>query len=433
MATNLHRRAFLRLLGLAALSQSAAGCGLMQGIDRLLATEMDQLLPSPLPVTPASDPTETASPMTHLLPTENLLPAGTDLASPLLQDNPPLTGKDPGIFETWQEIPLQRLTGRDFFGQLTTPLALLDPGLLQPGHDYLLSFYVRSAGETPAYFWMRPLTNLQAFGHGPKMATDQVRRVWQVLRALEGGRVTAIQDPAQPLEVQGQEALYWLFQGSSTNSWQIDLRLGGFALQDLGDSGAALRSGVAVMGDSTTEGFSAGHDHPMSHEWSTHAAARLNVPFYNRAHHGWATWHMIEDWDERITPLAPYCRYCILQGGLNDLAIGFDTVHIQENFQWMWSTAEAQGMLPLIATITPYNVIANSGQEGNRQALNEWIRGTFPRVLDFDAVVRDPSDPSSLRKEDGWFGDGGHFDQQAKLALGEYVAGWEGWELPAPA
>lgn len=418
MHTHLNRRAFLRLAGLGGLALGSTACGLADEVERLLA--------SPTPVTPIPWPTKTPAPFSNLWPDE----AG--LASPLLVDNPPLAFKDPATAESWQDFPLQRLVGRDFFGQLSTPLAEL--GLnLQPGHDYLLSYYVRSASPEEVLFWMRPLASMQAYGHGPKLAGVQVRRAWQVVRALGPRQVAEIRDPARPLEEQTSDTLTWLFQGASNDGWQVDLRLGGFMLEDLGEFGeAGLRQGVAVMGDSTTEGFSAGTDHPLSREWSTHAAARLNVPFYNRAHHGWTTGRMREEWEARITPLAWLCRWCLLQGGLNDLALGQSTTVIQDNFRWMWDRAEASGMLPVVATITPYNVIVNAGQEGNRQALNEWIRSTFVRVLDFDLVVRDPADPSSLRREDGWFGDGGHFDRQAKRAIGEYVAAWEGWDFVQP-
>ncbi len=37
-------------------------------------------------------------------------------------------------------------------------------------------------------------------------------------------------------------------------------------------------------------------------------------------------------------------------------------------------------------------------KEAQRAAINDWIRtsGTFDAVLDFDAIVRDPADPSKV-------------------------------------
>jgi hypothetical protein len=414
-ATHLSRRSFLRLAAFSGLAAAASACSMPDQLGRMLA--------STTPVTPIPWATKTPSPVT------NLWPAGSDLASSLLVANPPRATKYPDQSEAWNGIQLEGLAGRDFFASLTTPLAALGSQLFTAGQDYLASYYIYSTADEPVFFWMRPLAGLNVFGHGPKLATRQVRRVWQVVRAVAPDQLAQISDPSLPPEAQTEANLYWLFQGPSNPGWSVDLRLGGFMLEALGE---LPRSGVAVMGDSTTEGFSAGIDHPMAHEWTTWAAALLNVPFYNRAHHGWTTGRMREEWNNRISPLAQYCRFCILQGGLNDIALGESLESMQANFNWMWQKAEEQGMLPILTTATPYNVIVNGGRESVRQALNAWIQQTFVRVLDIDAVVRDPSDPSSLRRIDGWYGDGGHYDQDAKRAIGEYVANWEGWDFPQP-
>lgn len=418
----LNRRAFIKLAGLGGLAAGMSACGPVQS---WLATST--------PVTPIPWPTKTPAPGTGA--SGNVIAWGNnmDLASTLMVDNPPRLVKDPNTREDWQGIPLERLIGQDFFGSLITPLESFNGEIFTPGHDYLLSFYVRSAGEDPVFFWMHPLSGLSAYGHAPKLATGEVRRAWQLVRATGPNRLAAVRDPALPPGEQSESTLYWLFQGASNPGWQIDLRVGGFMIEDLGEAaGEAPRAGVAVMGDSTTEGYSGGTDHPLSREWTTHAAAHLNVPFYNRAFHGWTTGDMRAAWDQRITPLAQYCRFCIVQGGLNDIALGRRLEDMQADFQWMWNRAEEQGMLPVVATATPYNVIANLGREDVRQALNDWLRSTFVRVLDFDAVVRDPGDPTSLRRADGWYGDGGHYDTLAKQAIGEMVADWEGWDFPRP-
>ncbi|MFN2199280.1 MAG: SGNH/GDSL hydrolase family protein [Anaerolineales bacterium] len=422
MNTPFNRRAFLKLAGLGGLAAGIGACGPVQS---WLATAT--------PVTPIPWPTKTLAPGAETVDHTDVFGAHMDLASTLMRDNPPRLVKDPATAEDWQGIPLQRLVGRDFYGSLTTALETFNGEIFSAGHDYLISYYVRSAGGEDVYIWMHPLDGLSAYGHGPKLATEQVRRVWHVARATGPNRLAVVRDPARPPDEQSEPTLFWLFQGASNPGWQIDLRVGGFLVEDLGASGeAAPRSGVAVMGDSTTEGFSGGTDHPLSHEWTTHAAARLNAPFYNRAYHGWTTADMRLAWEQRITPLAQYCRFCIVQGGLNDIALGRSLTDMQADFQWMWNQAEALGMLPIVATATPYNVIANAGREDQRQALNDWLRGTFVRVLDFDAVVRDPGDPSSLRRKEGWIGDGGHYDELAKQAIGEMVAGWEGWDFPQP-
>jgi len=61
------------------------------------------------------------------------------------------------------------------------------------------------------------------------------------------------------------------------------------------------------------------------------------------------------------------------------------------------------GIVVFGATITPFEGAMFFSDEGEatRQAVNDWIRtgGAFDAVLDFDAVVRDPRQPTSLRPE----------------------------------
>lgn len=62
--------------------------------------------------------------------------------------------------------------------------------------------------------------------------------------------------------------------------------------------------------------------------------------------------------------------------------------------------AHARGLEVVGATIAPYEGAAYYAAEGNavREAVNRWIRegGAFDGVLDFDAVLRDPDQPTQL-------------------------------------
>ena len=61
------------------------------------------------------------------------------------------------------------------------------------------------------------------------------------------------------------------------------------------------------------------------------------------------------------------------------------------------------GIVVFGATITPFEGAMYFSDEGEstRQAVNDWIRsgGAFDAVLDFDAVVRDPQQPTSIQSE----------------------------------
>jgi len=77
-------------------------------------------------------------------------------------------------------------------------------------------------------------------------------------------------------------------------------------------------------------------------------------------------------------------------------------------YQQLITRAHLHDMRIIGATLTPFedtfkgSPLAgyyNVEKERKRQAVNEWIRksGAFDAVIDFDAVVRDPERPSSLR------------------------------------
>ena len=65
--------------------------------------------------------------------------------------------------------------------------------------------------------------------------------------------------------------------------------------------------------------------------------------------------------------------------------------------------AHQHGIKVMGGTLTPYEGAAYFREEGEkiRQAVNEWIRTsrTYDAVVDFDAVLRDPSNPRRLRPE----------------------------------
>ena len=67
--------------------------------------------------------------------------------------------------------------------------------------------------------------------------------------------------------------------------------------------------------------------------------------------------------------------------------------------------AHAQGICVIGATITPYGSSEyyhpKADNEADRQELNAWIRssGTFDAVADFDAVVRDSTQPDRMAKD----------------------------------
>jgi lysophospholipase L1-like esterase len=94
-----------------------------------------------------------------------------------------------------------------------------------------------------------------------------------------------------------------------------------------------------------------------------------------------------------------------LEGRLADYTVGMPRGEVTEEamiagYRQLISRAHANGLMILGATITPYNGSQYFSIEGEkiRQIVNQWIRdsGEFDAVFDFDAVLRDPSQPSQI-------------------------------------
>ncbi|MFJ6194563.1 SGNH/GDSL hydrolase family protein [Micromonospora sp. NPDC092111] len=93
--------------------------------------------------------------------------------------------------------------------------------------------------------------------------------------------------------------------------------------------------------------------------------------------------------------------------GINDLWMSDDSAEsIIASLRQVNQQAKARGLRSLAATLTPYEGHGNPGvwtpeKDAKRQAVNTWLRGPgaheFDGLLDFDAVLRDPAQPSRLR------------------------------------
>ncbi len=92
--------------------------------------------------------------------------------------------------------------------------------------------------------------------------------------------------------------------------------------------------------------------------------------------------------------------------GINDIWMSDDSAdRIITSLRQINKQAKARGLRSLAVTLTPYEGHGNPGvwtpeKETTRQAVNTWLRGPgaaeFDGLLDFDAVLRDPAQPSRL-------------------------------------
>lgn len=105
-------------------------------------------------------------------------------------------------------------------------------------------------------------------------------------------------------------------------------------------------------------------------------------------------------------------RWIVLEAGLNDIGLSGEAglpggevsaAQVIAGLQNLALRARAKGIKVWAATLTPYGgalapLRHNEGAETKRVAVNAWIRQSraFDHVLDFDAAIRDPRQPSHI-------------------------------------
>jgi lysophospholipase L1-like esterase len=97
-------------------------------------------------------------------------------------------------------------------------------------------------------------------------------------------------------------------------------------------------------------------------------------------------------------------RLVFICGGFNDIELSGETAdHIIASLKQAALQVKAQGLIVIGCTITPVEGFFSHTpeHEATRQTVNQYLRTThdFNKVIDFDAVVRDPAQPSRLRPD----------------------------------
>ena len=106
----------------------------------------------------------------------------------------------------------------------------------------------------------------------------------------------------------------------------------------------------------------------------------------------------------------PGVRWLIVLEGVNDIgtAAGADQIaavadELIDAYRQMAERARSRGIRIYGATILPFggSFYDSPEREAARREVNEWIRssGAFDAVIDLDAAMRDPGDPTRLRPE----------------------------------
>lgn len=184
---------------------------------------------------------------------------------------------------------------------------------------------------------------------------------------------------------------------------------------------------IAVLGDSITDGYGVPAD--TNQRWPDRLAERLRsepgLEDTGVLNLGIGGNRMVRDglgpnaaarFDRDVLDQAGVTHLIVLEG-VNDLgtltreAPATPEAHaavvreVIQSYAQIVARARERGVVAIGATIMPFGASGyyhpGPETEADRQAVNAWIRtpGNFDAVIDFDALTRDPSDPTRLRAE----------------------------------
>jgi lysophospholipase L1-like esterase len=207
----------------------------------------------------------------------------------------------------------------------------------------------------------------------------------------------------------------------------------------------AARGTLVTLGDSITDGFQA--IGPPGQRWTDVLAGRLNalpalsrLAIANAGISGNTVSVQPNPYDptgqccgppapqrlDRDVLAVPGVRAVLLLEGTNDLGGGDNAppapaTQVIDAMRGIVERLHAARLRVIGATILPMCNPAGSAKEQARSAVNDWIRtsGTFDAVLDFDAVLRDPADPTQMRVD--WRADCYHPNAVGDLLLGQSI------------
>lgn len=194
-----------------------------------------------------------------------------------------------------------------------------------------------------------------------------------------------------------------LANAATTQHWYI---LTGLDVDAPGSSAS-----VVTLGDSITDGRGSVPDH--NNRWPDNLARRLNtnaptanIAVVNMGVGGGAVVRgglgptALKRFDRDVLQTGGV-RWVIVFEGVNDIG-GSRGPNVATNlinaYQEFIDKAHAKGLRIYGATITPLGFYFSPAHETARKTVNEWIRtsGKFDAVIDFDAAVRDPANPTNL-------------------------------------
>ena len=191
------------------------------------------------------------------------------------------------------------------------------------------------------------------------------------------------------------------------------------------DTGPQADGAVVLLGDSITDGYHSGMD--QNHRFSDFVAQGLvsagsSLGVVNAGISGNRLLHDLPTVRRGPSALSRFdrdvldvsgVRVVVLLEGINDIGVpdsqglpdqAVSAKDIIAGYQQLIGRAHASGLMIMGGTLTPFANTAEDhyysvGKEQKREAVNRWIRvsGQFDAVIDFDAALADPAQPTQLR------------------------------------
>jgi len=168
----------------------------------------------------------------------------------------------------------------------------------------------------------------------------------------------------------------------------------GIGLVAIEIEGAGGRAIVAV-GDSITEGFITGHD-DLRDSWPAVAQAMLGLPVVVAAVSGQGVDDALQSVERDVASIGGVTD-CVVLLGTNDLADHPDT-YIATRLETLARRLRSSCQV-WIGTLLPKEWTPRGSYplvEQRRQGVNDWLRKSNVRVIDFDSALRDPVSPHRL-------------------------------------
>lgn len=323
--------------------------------------------------------------------------------------------KDAGVtivaddFIEYNGIKLQRITTPTFASSLRDTRAADYP--LEVGKRYIVSAYVcapfrqtDSQGineDFNRFIWMRAVTNATSFGHGAKLIGTKPRRIWSVVEASSTTEWRVIKDPSVELssEAGGGQDLRFLFDGFGLGGSIAgkDVYIGGIQIEEAPNQ--TEKQGVAVIGTSIDTTTSSLQNWTQERSWPRYLEGLLCAPVFNGAIGGQFSDTLVARFDADVAVWGINAKYCILAANVNDFMSGFDSQNYRANWLSMYNKAIAAGMIPIFLTPPRRSVYDYENGAADIEVEAQYIKDTYPFVIDRDEVWQDPFNKNLLRAD----------------------------------